>query len=74
MYYSCSDPTDSHHRHGVAIVLDKNIRQSVTDVVPISEIVKMIKMAGKPLNINVVQVYASTADKSEEEISDFYKK
>lgn len=33
----------------------------------------MIEIAGKPLNINVVQAYIARADKSEEEIKGFYK-
>lgn len=32
-----------------------------------------MKLAGQPININLIQVYAPTADKLENEILDVYK-
>ncbi|XP_072383809.1 uncharacterized protein [Diabrotica undecimpunctata] len=74
MYYSTgSDATDNYHRHGVAIVLDNRIAMSVIDYIPVSNRVIIVKLAGQPININLIQVYAPTSDKPEIEVLDFYK-
>lgn len=33
----------------------------------------MVQLLGRPININIIQVYAPTADKPEEEVENFYK-
>lgn len=57
----------------MAIVVDNKIKQSVIQFLRISERVIPIKISGQPLNINVIQVHAPTADKPENKIRDFYK-
>lgn len=32
----------------------------------------MVKLSGQPLNINLIQTYAPTADKTDEEVMNFY--
>jgi len=52
--------------------VDKEVDKSVTVFVPISERNMMINIACNKGTINLIQVYAPTADKSNEEIENFY--
>lgn len=72
VYYSCSDIADNYHRHGVALVLENRIVPSVIDFIPVSNRVMIVRLAGQPININLIQVYAPTAEKAESEALQFY--
>lgn len=41
--------------------------------IAISDRVILVKLAGKLININIIQVYAPTTDHSEEEFDEFYE-
>lgn len=41
--------------------------QSVTNFIPISDRVLLLQVQSNPINMNIIQIYALTADKSEEE-------
>lgn len=69
-YYSGNN--DPNHRNGVAIVVDKSLCQSVTSFTPISDRVVMITVKMSQGLLNIVQVYAPTSDKTEEEVEHFY--
>lgn len=43
-------------------------------VIPYPERTMLVKMLGKPMIINVILVYASTVDKSDEDVEQFYGK
>ncbi|KAI5751342.1 hypothetical protein M8J77_006574 [Diaphorina citri] len=74
IYHSGSDEdVATNRRYGVAIIVNKEIDQCVTGFTPISDRVMMINIASEKRNINIIQVYAPTADKSDEEIESFYE-
>ena len=60
------------HKNGVGIVMRKEIARSLIGHWAISERVKMIKLQGKPFNINIIQIYAPTKDHEDEEIELLY--
>ena len=55
-------------------MVNKNIRKAVTGVWNVSDRIILIKIAGTPININVIQVYAPTTTHPDEEIEDLYEK
>ncbi|XP_030765797.1 uncharacterized protein LOC115889859 [Sitophilus oryzae] len=72
-YYSGNDSIDQNHQRGVGILIDENLQKSVKNFIPLSERVILIQLLGRPININIIQVYAPTAEKAEDEIEDFYR-
>ncbi|XP_037942288.1 craniofacial development protein 2-like [Teleopsis dalmanni] len=70
VYYSGNQ--NKHHRNGVGILMKKDIAKFVTGFIPKSKRAMMVKINAKPLNINIIQVYAPTPDKSDDEIESFY--
>ena len=62
----------SKHENGVAILLDKETSKSLLGFCQISERVIMLKLKGKPFNMNVIQCYAPTAQSTEADIEEFY--
>lgn len=73
MYYSGSAEQDPNHRHGVAVAIDESINKYVNNFVPYSERCAVLQLNGHPFNINIIQVYAPTADKSDEDVEEFYQ-
>jgi len=59
MYYSRNN--DRNHRKRVGIVLTEKLSRSVTNVLPFSDRIILLKLYAKPVNINVVPVYAPTS-------------
>ncbi len=60
------------HQHGVGIIMKKYIADAMIGFWPVSDRVIMMKLEGKPFNINIIQVYAPTSDHTDEEIELFY--
>uniref|UniRef100_A0A8D8M2B6 Craniofacial development protein 2 n=1 Tax=Cacopsylla melanoneura TaxID=428564 RepID=A0A8D8M2B6_9HEMI len=71
IYYSGNN--DRRHLYGVAIIVDKEIRKSIESFTPISDRIMMIKIKTKIGYTNVIQVYAPTADKADEEVEAMYQ-
>ncbi|XP_060531543.1 uncharacterized protein LOC132705128 [Cylas formicarius] len=69
-YYSGNNDRD--HRRGVGVIVTKEIAGSVTDFVPYSDRTMLLKIRTKPLNINIIQVYAPTLDRGDDEMDKFY--
>lgn len=69
MYYSGNE---NEHQYGVAILVKKEIQKSVINFVPLTDRVMMIQIAAHPININIIQVYAPTAEKDENMVEEFY--
>ncbi|XP_065368794.1 uncharacterized protein LOC135961229 [Calliphora vicina] len=69
VYHSGNENT---HRRGVAIIVKSHIANCVAEYVPMSDRTMLIKIIGKPTNLNIIQVYAPTCDGSAEEIEKFY--
>lgn len=70
IYYSGGN--DPHHRYGVGIIVSKEINQTVMNVVNLSNRVMLLQLKSSSGRINIIQVYAPTADKGEHEIKEFY--
>ncbi|XP_030763694.1 craniofacial development protein 2-like [Sitophilus oryzae] len=72
-YYSDNGSIDQNHQRGVGILMDENLQKSVKNFIPLSERVILIQLLDRPININIIQDYAPTAEKAEDEIEDFYR-
>ncbi|CAG4958055.1 unnamed protein product [Colias eurytheme] len=71
IYFSGSDDS-RHHRYGVAVLLRTKMQSCVRNFLPLSDRVMLIQLYAKPFNINIIQTYAPTADKSDELNERFY--
>ena len=60
------------HENGVGFVLDEEHAKSLRGFWTLSDRVCMIKLDAKPLDINIIQVYAPTSDSNDEELDKFY--
>ncbi|XP_067130454.1 craniofacial development protein 2-like [Centruroides vittatus] len=58
--------------YGVAFAVHKQLANKVTSFTPISELIALLQLAGNKINLNLLQVYAPTADKDDQEIELFY--
>lgn len=70
LYYSGGDKPKNYY--GVGVLLKKGLEESVMDWMPISERVMVVRMYSSHRMVNIVQAYAPTADKSEEDLENFY--
>lgn len=64
--------TDGSHEHGVGVIISPNIAHCITNFVPISDRAMLLQVSASPVNINILQVYAPTADKPEDQVVGFY--
>ena len=60
------------HERGVGILLDEQRSKCLIGYWTISDRIMLVKLKGKPFDISIIQVYAPTANKSEEEHEQFY--
>ena len=67
-----SGKTGREH-HGVAIWINKNTSSSLASYNPISNRVILATFNSKPRDVTIVQCYAPTVDKQDEEIEQFYR-
>ena len=68
-YYSGGE----EHERGVGIILDEEASKSVKGYWAVSDRVLLLKVAAKPLDLNIIQVYAPTSASSEEDTENFYE-
>lgn len=74
LYYAGSDNNDQNHRGGVGIFVSSGYPKYIKNFVPISNRICLLQMVCKPFNINLIQVYAPTAEKRYEmEVEKFYE-
>lgn len=66
IYYSGSN--NPSHRAGVAIIIAKSATKAVMEYVPLSERAMMIRLQTNYRLMNIIQSYAPTADKDDEEV------
>ena len=69
--YYCGQ--ESLRRNGVAIIVNKRVRNAVLGCSLINDRMISIHFQGKPFNITVIQVYASTSNAEEAEVQRFYE-
>lgn len=61
IYFYCGSA--GVHQNGVAIILKETIVGCINNFVSISNRMMLLQLSGQPVNININQVYAPTADK-----------
>ncbi|XP_055373661.1 craniofacial development protein 2-like [Condylostylus longicornis] len=70
MYYSGNQ--SRNHRNGVGIIVSEAVEKCVKNFLPYSDRTLLLQIHAKPLNINIIQTYAPTADKTDEAVESFY--
>ncbi|GFO22294.1 craniofacial development protein 2-like [Plakobranchus ocellatus] len=60
------------HERGVGFILDRQTSLSLKGYWAISDRVVLIKLEGKPLDLDIIQIYAPTSTSTEEDIDAFY--
>ena len=69
--YYCGQ--ESLRRNGVAIIVNKRVRNAVLGCNLKNERIISVRFQGKPFNITVIQVYAPTSNAQEAEVEWFYE-
>ena len=69
--YYCGQ--ESLRRNGVTIMVNKRVRNAVLGYNLENERMISVRFQGKPFNITVIQVYASTSNTEETEVERFYE-
>ena len=64
---------ESLRRNGVAIIVNKRVRNAVLGCNPKCNRMISVHFQGKPFNITVIQVYAPTSNAEEAEVERFYE-
>ena len=64
---------ESLRRNGVAIVVNKRVRNAVLGCNLRNDRMISVRLQGKPYNITVTQVYAPTSNAEEAEVERFYE-
>ena len=64
---------ESLRRNGVAIIVNKRVRNTVLGCSLKNERMISVHFQGKPFNITVIQVYALTSNAKETEVEQFYE-
>src|SRR5574337_1133900 len=69
--YYCGQ--ESLRRNGVAIMVNKRVRNAVLGCSLKNDRMISVRFQGKPFNITVIQVYAPTSNAEEAEVERFYE-
>ena len=69
--YYCGQ--ESLRRNGVAIMVNKRVRNAVLGCNLKNDRMISVRFRGKPFNITVIQVYAPTSNDEEAEVERFYE-
>ena len=69
--YYCGQ--ESLRRNGVAIMVNKSVRNAVLGCSLKNNRMISVRFQGKPLNITVIQIYAPTSNAEEAEVEWFYE-
>ena len=64
---------ESLRRNGIAIMVNKRVRNAVLGCNLINDRMISVRLQGKPFNITVIQVYAPTSNAKEAEVKQFYE-
>ena len=64
---------ESLRRHGVAIMVNKRVRNAVLGCNLKNDSMISVRFQGKPFNIMVIQVYAPTSNAEDTEVEQFYE-
>ena len=69
--YYCGQ--ESLRRNGVAIMVNKRVRNAVLECSLKNDRMISVCLQGKPFNITVIQVYATTSNAEEAKVERFYE-
>ena len=69
--YYCGQ--ESFRRNGVAIIVNKRVRNAVLQCNLKNDRMLSVRFQGKPFNVTVIQVYAPTSNAQEAEVHQFYE-
>ena len=69
--YYCGQ--ESLRRNGVAIIINKRVRNAVLECNLKNDRIISVHFQGKPFNITIIQVYALTSNAEEAEVEQFYE-
>ena len=69
--YYCGQ--ESFRRNGVAIIVNKRVRNAGLECNLKNDRMITVRFQGKPFNITVIQVYAPTSNAEEAEVEWFYE-
>ena len=69
--YYCGQ--ESFRRNGVAIIVNKRVRNAISGCNLKNNRMISVRFQGKPLNITVIQAYAPTSNTEEAEVEQFYE-
>ena len=72
-YYIYYCGQESLRRNGVAIMVNKRVRNAVLGCNLKNDRMSSVHFQGKPFNIMVIQVYAPTSNAEEAEVEQFYE-
>ena len=64
---------ESLRRNGVAIMVNKRVRNAVLGCNLKNDTIISVRFQGKPFNITVIQAYAPTSNAEEAEVEQFYE-
>ena len=64
---------DSHRRNGVALIVNRRVRNAVLGCNLKNNRMISVRFQGKPLTITVIQVCALTSNAEEAEVEEFYE-
>ena len=62
----------TEHKHGVGVILSKQVAKSMMGFHGFSHIILIVGIASKQFNLVIVQVYTPTSTSPEDEIEKFY--
>ena len=71
-HYICYCGQESLRRNGVAIIVNKRVRNTVLGCNLKNDRRISLRFQGKPFNITVIQIYAPTSNAKESEVEWFY--
>uniref|UniRef100_A0A8D8SMX4 Craniofacial development protein 2 n=1 Tax=Cacopsylla melanoneura TaxID=428564 RepID=A0A8D8SMX4_9HEMI len=70
VYYSGT--TDNTYKYGVGFIIEKEMAKCVKNFIPLTERIALLQLNSKPVNINLIQIYAPTTDHGDEEVEQLY--
>ncbi|XP_011174808.3 craniofacial development protein 2 [Solenopsis invicta] len=70
-YYSGNQ--DRNHRKRVGIIVSESFKNCIIDFIPYSDRITLMRVNARPTNLNIIQIYAPTADAPDEEMEIFYE-
>ncbi|GFN90825.1 craniofacial development protein 2-like protein [Plakobranchus ocellatus] len=56
----------------VGIIVDQTVTKAIKGYWALSDSILLVKIAGKPVDLNIIQVYAPTANSNDEDLDKFY--